>query len=342
VGIPSLTPNFPGAAPPMTPMERLRHARKRAPSLADKDSADADDSPSIRLQTIESTTVRLLSTKDKDKRTRTKAKASRHLEKHWHQCLSYPLRAWWLCLWVAVIMAFLSAGIAVILPPLLADPPTDPWRLGIFRFVCLMLLLATFGVPSSFQECVLSSAAEGEVHYILWSGNLWLTILICGAKWLACFVVGPLLFAAIGCLYWIRCGDPSPLDWLILVELGVVAVGLWIYTVLSVTDRCRWLDLNPLAVADLAHRLGWQGFVAVLAASLLFLVHLVILVNGIADVHVGKLKGWMMLGGGWLSGVFWSTFFSRLLGIWLHRSRREMPEKGEDEIAKVQPQGEMT
>jgi hypothetical protein len=46
-----------------------------------------------------------------------------------------------------------------------------------------------------------------------------------------------------------------------------------------------------------------------------------ILIGGLAQVHMGTVMGWLMLGGGWLSGIFWSTFFCRLLGVWCHRSR---------------------
>jgi hypothetical protein len=33
------------------------------------------------------------------------------------------------------------------------------------------------------------------------------------------------------------------------------------------------------------------------------------------------MNGLLILTSGWLSGIFWSTFFCRLLGVWCHRSR---------------------
>jgi hypothetical protein len=33
------------------------------------------------------------------------------------------------------------------------------------------------------------------------------------------------------------------------------------------------------------------------------------------------VHGWMTLAAAWISAIFWSTFFSRLLGVWCHRSR---------------------
>jgi hypothetical protein len=29
----------------------------------------------------------------------------------------------------------------------------------------------------------------------------------------------------------------------------------------------------------------------------------------------------LILTGAWLSAIYWSTFFGRLLGVWCHRSR---------------------
>jgi hypothetical protein len=123
-------------------------------------------------------------------------------------------------------------------------------------------------------------------------------------------------------VYWLYCGDLKPLDWLILAELGLVGVAYWILTLLAVADRGRLRDVNPLVVADLAHRLGWRALAVVLLAALLLLVHGGALVFGVAEFHNAPVKGWLLLAGGWVSGLFWSTFFCRLLGVWCHRSRR--------------------
>jgi hypothetical protein len=185
----------------------------------------------------------------------------------------------------------------------------------------VLLVLLTIGLPCSFLECVLASAAAGEVYYIVWSGNPLNVVLRSGMKWLTCFLAGPVVFAALAWLYWLRCGDPSVLDWLIMTELGIVTLGYWMYALLSVSDQGRLRDLNPIAVADMAHRLGWQGLAVVLAAAFLLLVHGWILIVGVAGVHTSALSGWSLLAAGWFSGIFWSTFFCRLLGVWCHRSR---------------------
>jgi hypothetical protein len=259
--------------------------------------------------------VHLLSTRG----ARRPALTGRHLEKHWGQCLLYPLRAWRLCLVLAVLLTLLSAGIAVFVPRLLSEPSSDPLALAAVRLSCILLLILVVGLPCSFLDCVLSSAVAGEVYYILWSGNPLNVVLRSGVKWLGCFLAGPIVFAAAAWIYWLRCGD-SFIDWLILSELGVVTITYWVFTVLSLTDQGRLRGLNPIAVVDLTHRLGWRALGVAVGASLLLLAHAWVLITGVAMVHTAAFNGLLILSGTWLSGIFWSTFFCRLLGVWCHRS----------------------
>jgi hypothetical protein len=210
---------------------------------------------------------------------------------------------------------------------LLFEPTAIPSSVSLVRLICVfflstMLLIVVVGLPCSFLECVLSSAAAGEVYYIRWSGHPLNVILFSGAKWLACFLAGPIVFAVAGVLYWMYCGEENLLDWLIVTELGIVAVGYWIFALVAVTDQGRLRDLSPVAVADMAHRLGRHALALVAFAALLFLAHGLAMIAGVAEVHNGTLKGWLLLTVGWVSGLFWSTFFCRLLGIWCHRTQQ--------------------
>jgi len=184
-----------------------------------------------------------------------------------------------------------------------------------------LLLVLVVGLPCSFLECVLSSAVAGEVYYILWSGNPLNVVLRSGVKWLGCFLAGPVVFASAAWLYWLRCGDPSLFDWLILTELGVVTIAYWAFALLTLTEHGRLRSLNPVTIVDLTHRLGWRALAVVAAASFLLLAHACVLISGVALVHTTAMNGLLILTGGWLSGIFWSTFFCRLLGVWCHRSR---------------------
>jgi hypothetical protein len=250
----------------------------------------------------------------------------RHLEKRWYECLLYPLRAWRLCLLLAMFLAVLGSVTALFLPHVLNDSEAAPLPLLVLYIFLAVLLV--FGLPCSFLECVMTSSAAGEVYYIRWSGNLPVTLMLSGAKWLMCFLAGPILFAGMGVVYWLSCGDPTLVDRVILAELGIIAIGYWFFALLSVTQRGRLRDVNPLSVIDLSHRLGWRGLAVVSGAALLLLAHGWGLLAGVATVHTETFLGLVELTAIWTSTVFWSTFFCRLLGVWCHRTRLTVNESG--------------
>ncbi len=123
-------------------------------------------------------------------------------------------------------------------------------------------------------------------------------------------------------MYWLNCGDPSPLDWFIVAELGIIAIAYQVFAMLAVADRGRLRDANPLSVADLAHRLGWRALLVVLAAACLCLAHGLLLIVGVTELHGEAPAGLAILAVSWASAIFWSTFLFRLLGVRCHRSRR--------------------
>ncbi len=322
VGIPSLKPTHAGTvAAPMTPAERQRRTRERAAaSVSGPSPADAVISEAPRP--LDTRLVRLVSARG----PRQPNPPGRILEQHWHECLLYPLRAWHLYFGAALLMSVLSAVMVALLPRFLAEPPADPLMLRMFHLMCVLLLVLLVGIPCSFLECVLTSATAGEVYYIRLSAHPLVVVMLSGAKWLACFAAGPVIFASAAWYYWLQCGDPHLLDWLILGELGIATISYWMFALLSVSDRGRWRDLNPVAVVDLAHRLGWRALAVVVAAALLFLGHGLVLVECLEVVRDSKSKGLLLLACVWVSGLFWSTFFCRLLGIWCHLSRQPLVE----------------
>ena len=318
VGIPSLKPTHAGTtAAPLTPAERQRRARERASTSAATSSSPSDHVTAEPPRPLDTSLVRLASARG----PRLPDPPGRFLETRWHECLLYPLRAWHLYVGVALFMSVLSAVMVTFLPRFLAEPPADPWLLRIFHLTCVLLLIALVGIPCSFLDCVLSSAIAGEVYYIRLAAHPLVVVMLSGAKWLACFAAGPVVFAGVAWLYWLQCGDLLVLDWLILGELGVATIAYWIFALLAVTERGKLRDLNPVAVVDLAHRLGWRALGVVFTAALLLLIHGVGLIEGTALVHDNTFKGLLTLAGIWVSGLFWSTFFCRLLGVWCHVSR---------------------
>lgn len=256
------------------------------------------------------------------RRQRRPDRAGRHLEEHWYECLLYPLRAWPLCLALAVVMTPISAAVTLVLPTLLGEPPADPWTLAAVRVSSVVLALLILGLPGDFLNQVLTRAASGEVELLRGWGNPLLAAMLSGMKWLLCFLAGPVVFAGAAVAYWFDCGEPGLLDWLMIGELGIVAIAYQIFALLALTDRGRLRDLNPLAVADLIHRLGWRTLVAVLLAAALLLGDALLLGAGIGTLHVEPLEGWLMLAAAWFGGAFAGTFFFRLFGIRCYRSRK--------------------
>jgi hypothetical protein len=317
VGVPALEPTVAGGAAPMTPQERARAARDRAllealaPDIPDFGRPEGPPAPKAPRR------VGFLSEKEARKRERS----NRHLEKRWYESLLYPLRAWRLCFALALVLTALSVGLSVWVPHLINRPETeDPSALAATHLTWVLIALFVAGLPCSFLDRVLASAAGGEVDYILWSGNVVTTFVLAAARWLACFLAGPALLAAVGWLYWVRCGETSWVDVVILGQLGVVTVAYFILALVSVADRGRWRDVNPLAVADLAHRLRWRAL-AVVAGALLLLGLGLLVLAGVTDTHRAALRGFLTLTAGWFGGVFVGTFFARLLGVWCYKTR---------------------
>jgi hypothetical protein len=322
VGIPSLKPTHTGTvAAPLSPDERRRWAKERQPLPTPPAAAQAEKLMP-RPPRAAPRLVHLLSTR---KQPRPDLKG-RHLEKRWSECLLYPLRTCHLCCGLALLLTVLSAAGALAGPRILEQETAlsggGPVGLALFRLTCVLLLVFVVGLPCSFLNCVLASATAGEVYYIRWSGDPVSTVLLSGGKWLLCFLAGPVVLAGTAWVYWVYCGDPGLLDWLILIELGVVCVAYWLFALLAVTDRGRLRDVNPLAVADMAHRLGWRGLAGAVPAAVLLLAHGAVLLFGIATLHTAPAAGCLLLAAGWVSGLFWSTFFCRLLGVWCYRSRK--------------------
>jgi hypothetical protein len=305
VGIPG---SLPDEAVPLT--RKTQHSTLSADSLPDRAVPRPGDERVLGIL--------------KARHAPRRPKSERHLEDYWYECLSYPLRAWPLCLIVSVVLTLMTAGLAVYLPRVIADAPDDAWTLLMVRASWGLILVMIVGVPCSYLDCILASAVRGDVGALPLSGGLLVAIVRSGLRWLACFCAGPVVFATAAFLYWLQCGDPGVLDLLIITQLGIVALAYQTYALLATLDRGRLRDLNPLAVVDMAHRLGHSCLVTVLAAGGVLMVHAWLLTVGVAEVHQSPGIGCAILAAVWLSGVFCSTFVCRWLGVCCHRWRRAL------------------
>lgn len=185
---------------------------------------------------------------------------------------------------------------------------------SLYMLVPLVVLAYTCG----FLDCVLASSASGQAGVVSWPGRDFGLALKSCLWWLLAFLAGPVLPATIAPLYWTYVGEVTTLDWIILGELGVLAIGYWLLAVLAVSRSDRVSDLNPLRVLKLAERLGYRAWVAALAASVLGVCAVLLVLGTLPLLHVNAVAG-VLLVFIWGGTLFFATFLFRLLGVWCHR-----------------------
>jgi hypothetical protein len=141
------------------------------------------------------------------------------------------------------------------------------------------------------------------------------------ATWTFCFLAGPVVPTAVGFLFWIHCGDPALVDWLILAELAVAATVYWMLAIVSVNECNSLRGVAPGAIVALVRRVGYRLLVVVLAAAGLALADGVLAVSAAGRFHLDAVEGGFWLAGATLAALFGATFLLRLLGVWCRRSR---------------------
>lgn len=322
VGIPSLQPTHRGASAGPISVEEWEARRRLAPA---EPAAEASCESPATIETEEKPhrgfrdRWRGKGQPDNGRRGKATQRRIGALEKHWFQCIAFPFQARHLLLLFAMALTTLAAAAVVHVPVFLDMSSQGDWR---WLWWTLVPLLAG-GYLSSFFHCVLSSAAAGEVGFVRWPGINVLLVLRSLLTWLVTFLAGPALFAGAAMLFWFYSGDFAWVDWLIAGELIVVGMGYWLLSLVAVHQADRLRDANPQRVAELVRCLGWRILVAAIAASLAVFAHGLSVVAAIEALHGNFGRGIALLFIIWLSGLFWATFFFRLLGLWCYRSRVE-------------------
>jgi hypothetical protein len=238
----------------------------------------------------------------------------------WGQRLVYLLRALPLIVGLAVALTAVTATAAA--GPALRDlrSAASGWILGVLCAPFVVFPLLILGYACGFLDCTFSAAAAGEVRDVRWPGRDLGLVVRSAAAWLLCFLAGPVVPAAGALLFWLHCGDPALVDWLILAELGLFAVGYWLLAVVAVQRRDRLRDANPVAVARLVGDLGPLVLLAVLAAAVVVLAHGLLAFAALGELHREPLAGLLSLVVCWVSGLFLATCWFRLLGGWCRRA----------------------
>jgi hypothetical protein len=240
-------------------------------------------------------------------------------EKHWFECLLYPMRASLVLLILAVTWATLAAFFVALFAEDWDMSAPGPALLLVPPMVVLFFLLA---YTCAFFRCVLASASEGESGVIRWPGGDLLQVLWSGAACLVCFVAGPLLPGVVAFLFWLNSGDLEWVDEIILVELGLVAICSWVLALLAVDRSGRLRDANPIALAQMARRLGWRGWLLVVLASSWALVLVPITMAAMGELHHSAL-GWIALGWWGFWGMAWVVFLLRWYGLSQFRATQQ-------------------
>ena len=198
----------------------------------------------------------------------------------------------------------------------------------------------TVGYLCGVLDCVLASAAAGETGFTRWPGFDLRIVLRALFVWIVCFLAGPILFVVAAFLFWYHAGDPTPLDWLIVVELCVVGATHFLLALVAVHQSDRLRDVNPLTVGDGIRRLGPRAVFAILGIVTVGLLFGWWTLHALVMLFEEPLLGWPLLFASWLGGLAWLTFLFRLLGIWCFRSRvegEEEPEAPAREVAVKAP-----
>ena len=313
VGIPSMRPTHGGTtAGPLTPQERRRLRRDSPPDAFGAEAAATITADPPADSTLKPSRLPL------PWRT-PRVRRPRHLETHWYQCLVYPLLNWGLLLVLAFALTLVSGGIAVLIPelPRFAEMAPKAW----LPYAALLLIpLLLFAYVCGTVECALKSAVAGEGPGMYWPGRNVLAALKSGLRWLICFLAGPVVPLALAGYFWLYGGELTGVDRAIVAELIVLAFAYWLLAVMSSAESDRLRDANPVRIGQLLNRLRFRAVVPVLAAPALAGLHVLGILFALAEVHQHP-RGWLLLEGCWLSGLFCATFLFRLLGVWCYYCR---------------------
>jgi hypothetical protein len=237
-------------------------------------------------------------------------------EIHWFECLLYPCRAWPILLILALSWATLTAVLMAALPAVQDGVTLGGWL--VLPAFPLFLLSYT----AAFYRCVLGSAEVGEAGLVRWPGVDLLQVARTGTACLVCFLAGPIIPAAAAFFFWLNSGDLALVDQLILLELGLAAVGYWAFALLAVDESGRLRSASPGAVGRLVRTLGWRGWLMVALIAAGMLVHFRLALGAVEDMHRNP--------GGWLAllwwdywGMAWAVFLLRWFGLSRFRTQEE-------------------
>jgi hypothetical protein len=251
-------------------------------------------------------------------------------EIHWFECLLYPFRAWPVLIILALAWATLSAVLMALLPAVQDGVTLAGWLL-LLGFPVLLL-----SYTAAFYRCVLASADAGEAGLVRWPGVDCLQVLRTGAACLVCFLAGPVIPAVAAFIFWLNSGDFMLVDQLILLELGLAAVGYWMLGLLAVDETGHLRASSPAGVSRLARSLGWRGWLMVTLIAVGMLVHCRLALGAAETMHRNP-GGWLALLWWDFWGMAWVVFLLRWFGLSRFRALEQRKRGGQPSLATNAP-----
>lgn len=259
-------------------------------------------------------------------------------ELRWHRSLLYAIRAIPMIAGLALLWSLLLGVISFAVPELMATQFSPEHVIPLALCApCVLLPLVLFGYTAALPSHALISAAEGRLFNSSWPGKALKPAMLSAVLWLVAFVAGPAVPAYVAYDFWLHCGDPTWIDWLIMAELGTVAIAYWVLVVVSVSRLGGLKHANPASVGTTFEHFQPLEVVALLLGATVLLVHLVAVVLGLHFMHSSDLRGALVLYAGCLGGLFWCTFVFRQLGVWCYRLRIPLLPRDTDPVEEALP-----
>jgi hypothetical protein len=244
-------------------------------------------------------------------------------DQQWYQSLLFPFGKLPVFLRLGLLQAVLTTAVLVIWLSMERDNPHQGQFLGCL-FVCLCGMLFALGHTFHYFNAILEMACHGKTKHEPGIGCTAIGALVSCGHWLSCFLAGPVLLFAAALGYWIYCGDPTIVDWSILVELCFAAVGWWLIALLLTNLDETLRVASPGQVIGTVLAMPWEFIGVTLLASAVFLGHVLIAAYSIGQLHVTPLVAFPLLWACWSSGLYLTAFTFRRLGLTFYRSQQRV------------------
>jgi len=241
----------------------------------------------------------------------------RRVEMRWREVLLYPLSA----VWLLALLAFLLTACSVFALGLVAEPQSSDWPRHALLSAALLLAAMVLGHLAALFSGILASSVGGAVQDLARPRFRPDRALRNFGRWLACFAAGPAVAIAAGAWYLLHCGDLGAIDWFVLAELFIPAIGYWLVALLLIGTDNPLRDAEPRRVIEAIRRLGLPIVTACLLISCGVLGHVLLFAVALEQFQVEPVGGFVELGLTWFSLLYCSAAALRYLGLRVHFSQ---------------------